>query len=751
MKCLLASLVICWTVTLFAQDWPREVVSPQGTITIYQPQIESFKGNALSARAAISITPNGADQQVFGAVWLDCRVSTDRTNRTVKLEDVKVKQIKFPNGTDEEVSKISGALEDQLPHLDLTFSLDLLLESMETAQKERENARELEVAPPKIIVMNHPAALVLIDGDPILTDVEGTSLKRVTNTPYFVVQVPSSGRFYLRGGAIWYTAGNVKGPWRTIDNPPKAVVDLSEQLVSDDHSDDQSNINDIKLKTGKIPEIVVSTEPAELIATDGPIQFSPIKGTGLLYASNTPSRLFLEIATQQYYILVSGRWYMTKALDGPWANVESKKLPTDFANIPPGSEVDDVLASVAGTVPAKEAILDAQIPQTAEVDRSTATTDVQYDGQPQFEPIENTGMEYAVNTPTAVIGVGGRYYDCDQGVWFESPSPFGPWAVCINVPEVIYTIPPRYPVYNVRYVRVYGHTPSVAYVGYTAGYTGSYVYGGTVVYGTGYLYRPWYRHNYYARPSTWGFGVRYDPWTGWSFGVSIGWGQPQGWFAYNSRTVFAGWWGPVGYRPAYRPYVGPAYRAGYQPAYHQVIASRPVASSTGGMNRSSGAIRSGAIYERGKIGVRRPTIGQAAAPTTVSPNLVQPRSSRPDTRPGTTPEPQAATTAPARGNSRIISRPSAKENNVYATPEGNVLRKTPQGWQRRDQNTWKDAGQAPAAQGVDRDSEVRQRAAERSTSYKTSPSQPAPKAQPASKAQPKRNSGTEKKKEDKKR
>jgi len=774
MKYLLASFLICWTVILSAQDWPREVTSPQGIITIYQPQIESFKGDALSARAAISITSDGKTEPVFGAVWLDCRVTTDRTSRTVRLEDVKVKQIRFPNGTNAETSNISATLEKQMPLLDLTFSLDLLLESLETAQKERENARELEVTPPKIIVLNHPAVLVLIDGNPMLTDVEGTSMKRVTNTPYFLVQAPP-GKFYLRGGTMWFTASNITGPWRKIDNAPKAVVTLSEQTMSDNEADDQSTASGVALKTGKIPEIVVSTEPAELIATDGPVQLSPIKETGLLFASNTPSRLFLEIETQQYYILISGRWYSAKALTGPWTNVESKKLPADFANIPPGSECDDVLASVAGTIPAREAILDAQIPQTAEVDRATATTDVQYDGDPQFEPIENTGMEYAVNTPTTVIRVGGRYYNCENGVWFESPGAFGPWGVCVDVPEVIYTIPPRYPVYNARYVRVYGYTPSVAYVGYTAGYTGCYVYGGTVVYGTGYNYHPWYRHNYYARPSTWGFGVHYDPWSGWSLGVSVGWGQPHGWFAYNSRTVSAGWWGPVGYRPAYRPIVGPAYRAGYQPTNHRVIASKPIVSSTVGMNRSSGATRTGTLYDRWKGGVRRPSVvevpppatvpsrpvqqtparpqtrpgarGEVAPPVTVPSRPVQQTPTRPETRPAAQPETQAPPRAVARGNTRITPRPSTKENNVYAAPDGNVLRKTPQGWQQRAQNTWKDAGQTPANQGaVARDQEVRQRAAERTTSFRTPPP-----AQPAPKAQPKPEKAAEKRKEDKKR
>ena len=145
--------------------------------------------------------------------------------------------------------------------------------------------------------------------------------------------------------------------------------------------------------------------------------------------SNTPSRLFVEIKTQQRFILISGRWYTAKSVTGPWAFISSDKLPEDFKNIPPGSECDDVLASVAGTVPAKEAVFDAQIPQMAEVDRTQEASQVEYDGDPQFEPIESTGMDYAVNASASVIRVYGRYYYCDRGIWFEGASPFGPWIV----------------------------------------------------------------------------------------------------------------------------------------------------------------------------------------------------------------------------------------------------------------------------------------------------------------------------------
>jgi hypothetical protein len=49
------------------------------------------------------------------------------------------------------------------------------------------------------------------------------------------------------------------------------------------------------------------------------------------------------------------------------------------------------------------------------------------------------------------------------------------------------------------------------------------------------------------------------------------------------------------------------------------------------------------------------------------------------------------------------------------------MRNTPQGWQQLNQNTWKQATETPAKQATVHDSEVRQRAAERTQPPKTPP------------------------------
>ena len=62
--------------------------------------------------------------------------------------------------------------------------------------------------------------------------------------------------------------------------------------------------------------------------------------------------------------------------------------------------------NVAGTPQAKEAVLENSIPQTATIDRKKATTKVEYAGEPKFEKIADTDLEYAVNTGS--VGVQGR-------------------------------------------------------------------------------------------------------------------------------------------------------------------------------------------------------------------------------------------------------------------------------------------------------------------------------------------------------
>jgi hypothetical protein len=690
---ILFAVSMLFAATAFAQKsdgvWPRVIENAIATVTVYQPQIESFNDVTLEARAAVSVKPP-KQEPVFGAVWFHARTTVDKAARTVTLDSTVVTQMRFPNATPEQEAWLKSVINAEIPNWGRTISYDVLVSQLANVEQEQAASAKLNNAPPAIIYVTTPTVLIMIDGEPKYKDAEG-GLKVVGNTPYFIVQDSATKIWYLKGRESWYSGQDVMGPWSamTSSQPPQSVQTLAAKTVS-------APPDSLK-EEGKptIPAVIVRTKPAEIIQTDGEPKFEPVKGTNLLYVKNSEDDIIMDIDSQQYYVLVAGRWYTTKSISGgPWSYVPGDQLPKDFPNIPAESDLADVRTSVPGTTEAKEAVLENSIPQTAAVDRKTANLDVKYDGQPKFEAITGTKMSYAVNTDKSVLLISSRYYCCDQAIWFESTGPSGPWTVSTKVPDDVQSIPPDCPVYNVKYVYIYDTTPEVVYEGYTPAYTGSYVYSGCVVYGTGYYYDPWYGAYYYPHPVTYGYAVHYNPWTGWGFSVGISYG----WMSV-SYGHYGGYWGPGGYGYGYRHGYGHGYNHGYNNGYRHGF---------------------GAGYVAGK--------NQGNRPTQYSRNNYQ-------NRQGVKSAPRPAT-QPA-GGSRV--KPSQQPNNVYADKNGNVYRNNNGNWQQRNDGGWSNTGnkaskpsqqpaQKPSASQQPRPSnndlnkqyQARERSNQRSQSYQRS-------------------------------
>jgi len=617
--------------------WPREVEAENATILMYQPQIEAFAGDILSSRAAVSVTMKDSINPVFGVVWMDAKVSVDKDERTVGILELTVNKVHFPNATEEQTQKLSELLEKDIPTWDLTMSLDRLLVSLELVEKENNSSQDLKHKPPNIIFTTTPSLLITIDGEPKLKKIENTNLQSVVNTPFFLLYDTNGKNYYLKGGSIWWKVNDIKGEWETTTNPPKEAVELAKQYEEQLNEDKEG----LEILKEDIPTIIVATESTELIVTDGEPAFAPISNTDLLYIENAENELFLEIDTQKYFILISGRWYMSSDLNGPWTYIVSDKLPESFKRIPPDSPKGGVLSSVAGTEQANDAVLDSYIPQTSSIDRNDKSLEVTYDGEPKWENIEDTDMQYATNTASSVIKYGNTYYVCEEAAWYQASSAKGPWVVCVDVPDEIYTIPPSCPIYNVKYVYVYDYTPTVVYVGYYPGYVGSYVYGPTIVYGTGWYYRPWYGAYYYPRPVTWGFGVHYNPYTGWSYSFGIRFGGPHLWMGYGWHPHYRrGYWGARGYHGGYRHGYRHGYRSGYY-AGRRDSYKRNMYRNQNQVNRN--------IYNK-KENIKR--------------NKDVPR----------------------QRDRKTTNFSTKNKNNVYSDKNGNVHRKTKDGWQQKDKS-----------------------------------------------------------------
>ncbi|HEV2483680.1 MAG TPA: hypothetical protein VGS79_28635 [Puia sp.] len=538
------------------QDWPRSFTTDDGTVVkIYQPQPEGFSDNVLKSRWAISVLQPGKSDPVFGTFWSVANVETDRDNRRVIIQSAKVPNVRFPGQTDNDfTNSLKTALEANLPQVAGDLSLDQVLAGLDENTQQKKLSKDLSTQAPRIIYSNQPSLLVTIDGQPKMQTNKDWNLDVVVNSPFTIVKA-NDGNFYLYGGKHWYQAQTATGPYSPAGNIPSELNQVQSAVDNANSSSPGYQDSAAAAQDKELSNIIVSTSPAELIQTSGAPNWTPISGTGLSYAANTTNDIFQD-GSGKYYVLISGRWYSSNSLDGGWHYVAANSLPGDFANIPEGSPKDNVLASVAGTDAAREAIMDAQIPQTAKVDRNSASTTVDYNGDPQFAPLQGTDMQYATNTGSNVIEDNGVYYTVDNGVWFQGPSPNGPWTVATERPDEVDRIPPTSPLYNTKYVYIYDVTPDYVYTGYTPGYLNTYIYGPTVVYGTGFYYNPWYDGFYYPRPCTWGFNVFYNPWAGWSlgYGYGFGWfhyGVGFGWHGYWGGWGGGGWWGPRMYHPAY--------------------------------------------------------------------------------------------------------------------------------------------------------------------------------------------------------
>jgi hypothetical protein len=531
--------------------WPRQITSGETTITIYQPQVDSWKSRDLVGRAAVSVKDAASPQENFGVIWFTAKTLTHRLEGAVTLEDLTITKANFPATPGKADQYLQGLMASVPQHVS-GISLARLEACVAVTQAESVQQKPVAVKnePPKIYYNTGPAVLVQVDGQPVFRQVQGYSqMQRVVNTYAAVLFNSTAGIYYLHVAGKWAEARSLEGPWTTATKPPASLNKILAALTKSKQVDALDALSPYvtgEAQKGIFPTIYVSTVPAELLLTYGPLSYEPIDGTSLLDVANTANNIIVDPSTSYQYALISGRWFRTKSLEtGPWEYVANDQLPPEFAKIPVTHPRGVVLASVTGTPQARESLIDNGIPQTAVVNRQTTTLVVKYQDSPQLTPIEGTPLYYVSNAQYPVIKVDdSTWYALKNGVWFAGTSVSGPWVVATAVPQVIYAIPPSSPVHYVTYAYVFNYTSQTVVVGYTPGYLGTVVAPtGVVVYGTGYVYPPVYVGAFwYPPPVTYGFGAGFF-WggvTGFAFGAAAGaiWGGAWGhWGGYYGHDV----------------------------------------------------------------------------------------------------------------------------------------------------------------------------------------------------------------------
>jgi len=644
--------------------WPRQRANEKGTLVYYQPQVDAWTNfKDLSFRMAFSLTPKGG-KEIVGVLEVQAQTDVNMDDHSVLIRDFKINEVKLPGLDPTKISSVEQTVRGFLPpgHT-VVMALDRLVATVE--KSETPAPVPVQNNPPEIFVSTTPAILLNVDGKGVQADIPATNLGFFVNANFpLFYEKESRKEYYLFTGQQWLKSTSIEGGWAPA---PKLPPDFTKVANDPKWAQMKQPILTPSAK-GKPPTVFYSDKPAEVILFQGQPAYANIAGTQLSAATNTDANLFVYGPTREYYYLAAGRWFKAADLKGPWT-FTTEQLPADFANIPENSPAARVLTSVPGTDEAKDAVLMAQVPTTAEVNPEAAQqAKVSYTGEPEFKPIEGTSLQYATNTTDKVIKVGDVYYLCLQGVWFMSPNAAGPWTTANSVPKEIYSIPPSSPVYNVTYVTQTTTPSGTVQSSYTAGYLGTFITGVAVgailANGTGYYYPPYYGYPvggypvYHPYPCTYGVNAYYNSSAyGTAHGVYGPYGGAAAGTAYNPYTGTyargATAYGPYGSQSvaqAYNPYTG-TYAATHQGSNAYSSWGQSVVS-----NGNKSAYTQHYSNANGTVATAQGSQGGAAAGVST----------------------KYGTTAAAQ----------SKNGNMYATHDGNVYKNTGSGWSSYDNGGW---------------------------------------------------------------
>jgi len=489
-------------------EWPQTITSNGSTYTLNEPSYGGITGNTVTLKSVLQVKPTSGAPST-GTATITANMAPADVNGLVELNNFAVIGVDGMDGT-----TVTTSLTGLLANMAFTVPLATVVQDITLDQTRSDKGLSNQV--PTIIVTEKPTVLVSVAGQPMLSPVASTGWQKVSNTPFILLQNTSGAWFVRLGANTWMTSQSLSGPFiQSASAVPQQVVDALGQVPPPPTAVGKDTHQTVKANTTP-PNVIVATAPTVLVSINGPIK-TAAAGRGIWIVTNTQQNLLISARSPTCWVLASGRWFNCPTLNGPWVCVLGKDLPPEFKTLKPdGGKISAMMASVPGTNEATEAVVNSGLVRTVVLDRSNAKCAIQFAGAPVFAPIEGTNMRYATNANQPVIQLENTLYCCDSAAWFSATDPLGPWTLCAQVPEAIYSIPPSCAIYACTFVQVYASDANSVTFGFTSGYLGTYIQDGGAVYGTGYNYASTSANNGSVQtyPQTYGSANTYDQDTG---------------------------------------------------------------------------------------------------------------------------------------------------------------------------------------------------------------------------------------------
>jgi len=86
-----------------------------GIITVYEPQIDSLKGDTLTGRSAVAYKAKAAGEPVYGAKWFTGKVNIDRDEGKVSYSTLEMTEVRFSTGNEKAEDEFTGVVKKVSP------------------------------------------------------------------------------------------------------------------------------------------------------------------------------------------------------------------------------------------------------------------------------------------------------------------------------------------------------------------------------------------------------------------------------------------------------------------------------------------------------------------------------------------------------------------------------------------------------------------------------------------------------------
>lgn len=198
---------------------------------------------------------------------------------------------------------------------------------------------------PAVYYSTTPAEVVIFQGAPSFEPIPNTQLLFATNTASNVFKYAPTGAFYYLTSGRWFTSAAALGPWTFATNnlpsdfaripPGNAAGRVLVSVPGTPEAEDAVLLAQIPTTaTVNAAEAAANVK----VVYSGDPQFTPITGTTLQYATNTPQKV-IQVG-DLYYLCFQGVWFTSTTPQGPWQTAPS--VPPQIYTIPPSSPVYNV-------------------------------------------------------------------------------------------------------------------------------------------------------------------------------------------------------------------------------------------------------------------------------------------------------------------------------------------------------------------------------------------------------------------------